>query len=59
MKICSCNEVIYMFADKDFVICPKCGNVMYIAKNESDCEKNETCPNGERPEGQISMGLRR
>ena len=55
MKICSCGEVIYTPMNKDFAICSKCQTVMYV--NESDREKNESRPKGERPEGQESMGV--
>ena len=57
MRICSCGEVIYTPMNKDFAICSKCSQVIYVY--ESDSEKNESCPNGERPEGPAIMGLRR
>ena len=56
MKICSCGEVIYTPMNRDFAICSKCQTVMYVY--ESDREKNESRPNGERPEGSEFMGLR-
>lgn len=57
MKICSCGEVIYTPMNKDFAICSKCNKVVYVY--ESDREKNEPCPKGERPEGPSTMGLHR
>lgn len=57
MKICSCGEVIYTPMNKDFAICSKCSQVMYVY--ESDRETNESCPKGKRPEGPSIMGLRR
>ena len=43
--------------NKDFAICSKCSQVMYVY--ESDSEKNESRPEGERPEGSAVMGLHR
>lgn len=59
MKICNCGEVIYIFPDKDFSVCPKCNEVMFVKNNENNGAKNEYRPSKPRSEGQNIMGLNR
>jgi len=39
MKLCNCGEVIYTFQGKDFVICPKCKEPMFVNENENKSRK--------------------
>jgi len=58
-KLCNCGEVIYTFPGKDYAICPKCKEVMYVIDNENNGEENERRPSKPRSEGQDTMGFHR
>ena len=58
MKVCNCGEVIYTFPGKDFKVCPRCNEVMYV-NNEYPGGKNEHRPSEPRSEGQDTMGPNR
>lgn len=34
-RLCNCGEVIYPFTGKDFAICPKCHEVMYVYEDNN------------------------
>ena len=53
MIVCKCGEVIYKFQDKDFVICPKCNEVIFNEINR--CEKYGGISHREKDEN--SMGI--
>lgn len=36
-----CNEVLYIPHDKDYVVCPLCGNTIYKANETHDSKDEE------------------
>ena len=57
MKICRCGELIDTSSNKDFAICGRCNEVVYV--NESERSKNEDRLSGKRKERPNTMGFSR